>query len=128
MKKAIAEANEKEIRESMKSYKKVNQTDLGNEAFECQDYISSLSLSQARTFFKHKYSMTQHVKINYKGDQSYAKSLWQCGQCKSQDSELHLLWCSGYEKLREGLDLSRISDLCNYLQHIYKLRCEAENA
>ena len=39
VKKAIAEANEKEIRESMKRYKKVNQSDLENETFECQQYI-----------------------------------------------------------------------------------------
>ena len=127
VKKAIAEANEKDIRESMKNYKKVNQSVLENETFGCQEYIRSLTLSQARTLVKHKYSMNQHVKMNCKGDQLYAKSLWQCGQCKSQDSELHLLWCSGYKKLREGLDLSRNSDLCNYLQNIYKLRCEAEN-
>ena len=48
VKKSIHEANEAEIRESLKTYKKVNYSNIQAESFECKEYISSLTLSQAR--------------------------------------------------------------------------------
>ena len=95
-----------------------------DEKFECKDYLANLPLCQARTLFQHKYSMTDNVKMNYKGDPSYAKSLWKFHKCGNQDSEIHLLWCSGYAELRKDLDLASDQDLCSYLQKILKLRCK----
>ena len=63
--------------------------------------------------------MTENVKMNYKGDQSFARTLWkcqQCQQCGNQDTKSHLLWCSGYAEDRENLDLESDKDLCKYLQ------------
>ena len=124
MKKAISKANEQEIRGSTEGYKKMKDKVQNDEKFECKDYLTNLPLSQARTLFQHKYSMTENVKMNYKGDPSYAKSLWKCQKCGNQDSEIHLLWCSGYAELRKDLDLDSDRDLCSYLQKIIKLRCK----
>ena len=124
VKKAIARANENEIRLATLSYKKMKNRILENEKFECKECLSNLSLSQARTMFKHKYSMTENVKMNYKGDQSYAKSLWKCNQCKNQDTNSHLLWCSGYKELRKGLNLKDDKDLCSYIQKVIQMRCK----
>ena len=41
---------------------------------ECKKYLQALPIRQARTLFKHKYSMIEKVKMNYKGDQKYKKS------------------------------------------------------
>ena len=66
VKKAVRKANEEELREKMESYKKVNKEALQNEKFGSKDYLSNLSLSKARTLFKHKYAMTEKVKMNFK--------------------------------------------------------------
>ena len=124
VKKAVSKANEEELREKMESYKKVNKEALQNEKFGSKDYLSNLSLSKARTLFKHKYAMTEKVKMNFKGNASYAKELWKCSHCNNQDSESHLLWCTKYEDMRKDLNLGNDSDLCNYLQKVFKSRSE----
>ena len=123
VKNAIEKANEEEIRESIKPYKKMKRIKVEEEKFERKDYLTSLSLCKARTLFKHKYSMTENVKMNFKNDKSFANSLWKCSECQNQDSEIHLLWCPGYVDYREGLDLKSDSDLCTYLQKIFIKRC-----
>ena len=120
VKKAIAAANEKEIRESSKAYKKMINKIENGEKFECRDYLSSLPLSQARTLFKHKYSMTEQVKMNYKGDPAYSKLLWKCQDYQNQDTEIHLLWCPAFEDIRNVLDLSSDKDL----QKVVRIRCK----
>ena len=118
----IANANENEVRESSESYKKMKKKIKDSD--KCNDCLSSLPLSQVRTFFKHKYSMTESVKINYKGDATFTKLLWKCQECMNQDTEIHLLWCPAYEDLRMGMDLSSDKDLCSYLQKVIQIRCK----
>ena len=100
VKKAIEKANEEEIRESIKPYKKMKNINLEEEKFERKEYLTSLSLCKARTMFKHKYSMTEHVKMNFKNDRTYANSLWKCSECQNQDSEIHLLWWNIPEEMK----------------------------
>ena len=66
--------------------------------------------------------MTEHTKMNMKNDPEYRKSLWKCDDCGKQDSNQHLLWCSGFEEEREDLDLSVEKDLANYLIKLHKKR------
>ena len=47
-----------------------------------------------------------------------------CQKCGNQDTESHLLWCSGYSEKRENLDLDSDKDLCKYLQKIIQERCQ----
>ena len=124
VKKAIDKANEEEIRQAAKSSKKMKNRMKEGERFECKEYLSDLPLCHARIFFQHKYSMTEKVKMNYKGDPSFARTLWKCQKCGNQDTESHLLWCSGYSKEREDLDLESDKDLCKYLQKIIQQRCK----
>jgi hypothetical protein len=124
VKKAVADANEKEIRESATSYKKMKHKIEDEEKFKCKEYLTSLPLSQARTLFKHKYSMTEQVKMNYKGDPAFSKLLWKCQDCQNQDTEIHLLWCPAFKDIRNGLDLASDKDLCSYLQQVIKTRCK----
>ena len=127
VKKAIHKANESEIRQSMEPYKKIKHLNVVEEKFECKEYLSTLPLEKARTMFKHKYKMTEMVKMNFKNDQKYANLLWRCSSCSNQDTESHLLWCPGYTDLRKGLNLNDDSDLCSYLQKIFAVRCKENN-
>ena len=88
-----------------------------------KNYMETLSVYEARAIFKHKTSMTQFVKLNYKGTKRYQEQGWKCDECSNLDSEDHLLWCSGYELLRENLDLENEKDLSRYLQKIFLKRC-----
>ena len=124
VKKAIQEANEKEIRQSIEPYKKMKHLNIIDDKFECKQYLSTLPLEKARTMFKHKYKMTENVKMNYKNDQEYSNSLWRCSSCSNQDTESHLLWCPGFTDMRKGLNLKDDSDLCSYLQKIFSARCK----
>ena len=126
VKKAIAAANEQDVRNSLKKYKKVKCHNFDEEKFGCKAYLSNLSLEKARTLFKHKYSMTENVQMNYKGDKKFATNLWKCISCLNQDTESHLLWCPEYSNLREGINLENDSDLCVYLQKIFSLRSQTK--
>ena len=125
VKKAITKANSDELKdEIVNRYKKLKKSDLANEEFGRKEYIKNLNLQQARTNFKFRSSMTQHVKMNQKNNQEYADALWRCDECGMQDTNAHLLWCKGYESLREGKDLGCDKQLCDYLQRIFKYRSD----
>ena len=125
VKEAITKANSDELKdEIVNKYKKLKKSDLAREEFGRKDYLKNLSLQQARTNFKFRSSMTQHVKMNQKSNKEYADVLWRCEECGMQDTNAHLLWCKGYESLREGKDLGCDKQLCNYLQRIFISRSE----
>ena len=126
VKKAIHKANEEEIRHSIEPYKKMKHLNIVDEEFECKQYLSTLPLEKARTLFKHKYRMTENIKMNFKNDNGYENSLWKCSYCFNQDTESHLLWCPGHADMRKGLNLNDDSDLCSYLQKIFAERCKAK--
>ena len=83
-KRLVKGPNEKEIRESSESFKKIKNKIEDSDKFKFKDYLSNLPLSQARTMFKHKYSMTENVKMNYKGDPIFTKLLWKCQDCMNE--------------------------------------------
>jgi hypothetical protein len=97
-------------------------SDLVEEEFGRKEYISKLNLQQARTKFKFRSSLTQHVKINQRNNEEYADKLWKCDECGQQDTNSHLLWCRGYATLREGKDLGCDKQFCDYLYKIFLRR------
>ena len=90
VKNAIEIANEKELRHDLLKYKKIKNSTIKDEPFGMKQYVQDLAVAEARSMFKHWYQMTQYVKMNYKNDSSYSKSLWKCDHCKMMDSESHL--------------------------------------
>ena len=122
VKAAIEEANEIEVKDSLMKYKKLRNRKIVQEEYGMKKYAELLSLNEARTIFRHKTGMTQHVKLNYKGIKRYEAEGWKCHDCSKLDSEEHLLWCPGYEELRENLNLESESDLSKYLQKIFLIR------
>ena len=126
VKASVENANENEIREAMKMYKKLKNRDIIEDKYGLKNYVEKLSLYETRTIFKHRASMTQFVKMNYKGTKHYEKQGWKCEECFCLDSEDHLLWCSGYEELRSGLDLNDYKQLSLYLHKIHLRRSKKE--
>ena len=118
VKKVILETNESEIREAMKSKKKLKDRKISQDNYGMKTYVSKLSIHETRNIFKHRSSMTQNVKLNYKGVKRYEQQGWKCDACDNLDSEDHLLWCVGYTDLRESLNLEIDKDLSEYLQKI----------
>ena len=120
VKKAISEANSNELKsEIINKYKKLKCSDLAKEEFGRKPYLKDLTLQQARTKFKFRTSMTQHVKMNQKSNDEYAAALWKCDECGLQDTNIHLLSCTGYKSMRENIDLKSDAQLCNYLHKIF---------
>ena len=122
VKSAIRKSNEEEVKAALLSYKKLKNRKIAQEIFGMKNYMETLSVYEARTIFKHKASMTRFVKLNYKGNQRYKAEGWKCDECSFLDSEDHLLWCSGYEHIREDLDLGNEKNLSKYLHKIYLKR------
>ena len=128
VKASVEEANEEEIRDAMKGYKKLRNRKIIADEYGLKEYTKELSLYESRTIFKHRTSMTQFVKLNYKGTPKYRQQGWKCDECLCLDSEDHLLWCGGYENLRTGLDLENYKQLSLYLHRINLIRIKKEAA
>ena len=126
VKRKIIEENEKNLKESMKQYKKLKSSKLMDEKFGMKDYVKKLTVHEARALFKNRTSMTQYTKINYKNNPLYAKQLWKCENCENISSESHILWCSGFQHLWEGKDLKCDKDLAKYLLEVVKIRSKNE--
>ena len=122
VKKAVKKANANELKEQMLSYKKVKDRKITKDNYGLKPYIETLSLHQARLVFKHRASMSQFVKMNYKGSKAYKAEGWKCEECCKLDTEDHLLDCSGYKELRKNLDLENELELSEYLYKIYEKR------
>ena len=95
---------------------------MASERFMTRPYISELTLTEARTLFKFRSQMTRYIKMNYKNEQKYAKSLWKCEKCANIDTQSHILWCPYYKNLRHSKNLKNNKDLCKYLKDIYNDR------
>ena len=125
VKSAVIKANSNELKHEIEEkYKKLKKSDLVNEEFDRKDYLKKLNIQQARTMFKFRCSLTQHVKMNQKSNEQYVEALWRYEECGLQDTNSHLLWCTGYESLREGKDLECDRHLCDYLHKIFIVRTE----
>ena len=126
VKKAVFDENEMELKEDIKRYKKLVDSELGREQFGRRPYIKELNITKSRNIFKYRSSMTQHVKMNQKSNKEYSRTLWKCNQCGRQDTNSHLLWCFGFSNEREGADLNNDSELAEYLQKVFMRRNEEE--
>ena len=82
-------------------------------------HMENLSVYETKTVFKHNTSMTQFVKLNFKGVKKYKAEGWKCYECSQLDSEEHLLWCHGYRHFRGKINLEIEKELSQYLHKIF---------
>jgi hypothetical protein len=121
--KAIKLKNEETLVAKMMNSKKIQKSDMVTETFKRRDYISNMLLSDSRTMFQYRSSMTEHVKMNYSSDPKYKAELWKCDSCQvSIDTQDHVLWCPSYSELRQGRNLTCDTDLTRYLHDVLVIR------
>ena len=69
--------------------------------------------------------MLKSVQMNFKRKKEYADNMYKC-TCGEDDHQSHLVTCSSYTHLRDGLDLEGSDhDLVKYFQKVIRER-EAE--
>ena len=96
------------------------------ENFELKNYLSEMSLTDARTLFRIR-SQTTDVKMNQRSSKAHAKKLWKCSECGNIDTQSHILWCPFHAHLREGKSLESDSDLVEYMKKVFIVREELRN-
>ena len=127
VKRKVMDENAKELKADLSTYRKLEESEVLEEEFGIQPYIKQLNLANARTKFKFRTKMTQHVKMNFSNSKQYTEDLWRCDSCRSMiDTQSHVLWCASYSSLREGKDMEKDEDLCAYLQEVFKIRHKLE--
>jgi hypothetical protein len=113
--------DEKSNNKGSGNYSKLINKDLENENLEVKDYVNSMKLEDARTLFRIRSGMI-NANMNMKNNSKYSMDIWRCDDCRSMDSQSHIIWCPAYAGLREGKDLSCDQDLVTYYQQVLKLR------
>ena len=88
---------------------------------ECGKMQNYVSLAQARLKFRIRSLMTKSVKMNYPSDPRYSRNLT-CCHCEQIDSQSHIIYCPGYEHLREHKNLDDDHDLVLYFQQVLRMR------
>lgn len=124
--KKVREKNKNDLIEMIriKEYKKLDANLLKNENFEAKSYMKNLSIQNARTKFAIRTKMVRTVKLNYKNDPSNKRTMWECNDCYSIDSQEHILWCPAYQEFRVNKDLDSDKDLTRYFQQVLIYRDE----
>ena len=120
VKSRIKMSAEIELKEQIKTYKKLENIDVENEAFEPKAYLTELNLSQARIKFKLRNRMLE-IKNNFKGE--HIKTNLLCLACQtSLETQDHILFCPSYSDLRQDMDIHCDKNLVDYIREVMKLR------
>ena len=97
---------------------------LRDEIVKGNEYFFKLSLHDVRNILKFRMEM-YNSKIDFKQNAEFKKENYLCDSCETQtDENTHVLFCSSYQKLREGLDINNDSHLAWYLQQVLEIRTE----
>ena len=106
--------------------KKLDAGKMSSEEYGAKDYLSSMRVSEARTFFAARSSMLSTVQYNFKNNKAYKAKEYKC-KCGDLDTQTNLLTCRLYSHLREDLDLSHSdTDLVKYYQRVINERLQEE--
>ena len=124
IKDASKEKNEKELKERIKKFDKLEA--IKDENFGRKEYLEELTLEKARINFKLRSRMLK-CKLNYSSEKSNVNSSWRCDSCMrmvqlSIESQPHILVCPAYKELRVGKSLESIEDLTEYYAQVMKIR------
>ena len=129
----IIEENRRQLLESIKGFKKLNQEELAQEEFKVKDYLKHLTPIEARVKFALRTQQLRTIRMNQMNNQDFARKLWRCPHCHhdghglSVDSQAHVLMCQSYKHLREVKNMEVDKDLVAYFQSVMKLRDALED-
>ena len=100
---------------------------LSDEDYGRKSYLSSMTLSQSRTFFSARSSMLSTVQANFKNHPQFKANNYKC-ECGDEDNQPNLLTCPLYDHLRVGLNLVNSDiDLVTYFQLVIEERQKENN-
>ena len=120
--------NEREVRSQIESSNKLDKEKLSAEEYEVKSYLSSMKISEGRTFFSSRSMMMSTVQFNFKNKPEYKANNYKCKCGDHLDTQNNLLACRLYEHLREGLDLANSdTDLVKYFQLVIKERLQEQD-
>jgi len=117
---AVSFADYKEMKKDMERYdklKEVKDQDLRNE----QEYMHVKAADKARLAFRIRTKMIKHVKMNFK---NLYKGNLRCEKCESgeEESQEHMMVCTGWEEERGSLDMLRIMDQVEFFIKVGKVK------
>ena len=117
--KAVQIHNEQYLKDKMGEKLK----DIKTDSFGRKEYLSSKSIENSRVMIRIRSKMV-HVKENFKNMYKNRTNGLTCDSCQNQqvESQIHVLVCPAYNKLREGLTLSKQDDLIKYYREVMVLR------
>ena len=120
----------RQLLEKIKTYKKLDYTQLKEEDFEPKTYMRQLNIHDARIKYRTRVNLVPGLKYHYKNDKKFRDSLWSCPLCEkfgdeySLDNFSHSLTCSFPSDLREKKDLTEDKQLCEYIRNVIRRREE----
>ena len=143
MKDAVYSKSEAEVKKQFKNYSKLNDEKFQEEKLDMKDYVTEMSLTNARTHFRLR-SSTLPLKMNMRSQREFAEVMWRCDACYSSgtindakkesrigtticpETTSHIFWCPSYAPLRAGLSVDNDLDVVKYLQSVMRIREERD--
>ena len=69
--------------------------------------------------------------MNFQSDIQYTHTMWACVGCASlgdgarRDTQTHIMSCSGYDKFRQGKDMTNDKEIVQYFRQVIQHRLES---
>ena len=131
MKAKIAMKNAENLFQWSEGYKKVNLECYNRCDLKIKEYMKTLNLKNARMIFRRNCGMIQTVRSIFKTDKKFKAEKYLCPDCRHLeppvshlDQQDLLTTCEGNRDLREGLQLSELSQLAEYFRRVIDRRNE----
>ena len=121
--KACLALNDSKLKESMEGMTKMSELIEGD--CRTEPYMDEKSLNQVRETFRTRTNMLEGFKGNFKN--WYLGENIKCEGCNQElDTQGHVVDCEEYADIKEGLDLTKDSDLVQFFKNVLKRRAENE--
>ena len=131
MKSKLALKNAGDLFQWSQGYKKINIKCYERNNLKTKDYLKNLNLEKARVIFRKNCGMIKTVRSNFKNVKKYKAEKYLCPDCRHLeppvshvDKQDLLTHCEGNRDLREGLELSDLSQLAEYFRRVIERRTQ----
>ena len=115
--------NDRKLKESMEGMSKMSELIKGD--CRTKSYMDEKSVSQVSETFRTRTNMLEGFKGNFKNQ--YLDEKANCEGCNQVlDTQGHVVECEEYADIKDGLDLSKDSDLVLFFKNVLKRRAENE--
>ena len=114
--------NYKEMKLDISGYKKLEAIK-HDDLTELPDYMNDKSIENARMAFRIRSGMVNRIKTNYKGSCKHNLACEKCDICENE-TQCHAMVCGGWAHQRDGLDLSKMSDMVVFFRRLLEEKGE----